>query len=118
MAARTPEFRARLHAWSAGNTVERVKNPLNPVRARALGYKAEKGCVVVRVRVKKGKRARPAPRMGRKPGKNVKRVPPGHSQKQIAEARAARKYSNLRVVNSYFVGQDGTSAFFEVIMHA
>jgi len=34
----------------------------------------------------------------------------------IAEERAARKYPNLEVLNSYYVWSDGTSHWYEVIM--
>ena len=34
----------------------------------------------------------------------------------VAEIRAARKYKNLEVLNSYWVGKDGRYFFFEVIM--
>ena len=34
----------------------------------------------------------------------------------VAEQRAARKYTNLEVLNSYQVGKDGIHYFFEVIM--
>jgi large subunit ribosomal protein L15e len=36
--------------------------------------------------------------------------------KQIAEQRASRKYRNCEVLNSYWVGKDGTHYFYEVIM--
>lgn len=34
----------------------------------------------------------------------------------VAEQRAARKYKNLEVLNSYWIGQDGINYFYEVIM--
>ena len=34
----------------------------------------------------------------------------------VAEIRAARKYKNLEVLNSYWIGKDGKHYFFEVIM--
>jgi len=34
----------------------------------------------------------------------------------VAEIRAARKYKNLEVLNSYWVGKDGKYYYFEVIM--
>lgn len=38
------------------------------------------------------------------------------SLKLIAEERAARKFPNLEVLNSYWVWQDGMHKWFEVIM--
>ena len=34
----------------------------------------------------------------------------------VAEERAGYKCGNLRVLNSYWVGEDGTYKYFEVIM--
>ena len=34
----------------------------------------------------------------------------------IAEQRAARKYTNLEVLNSYQIAKDGVNYFFEVIL--
>ena len=46
----------------------------------------------------------------------VRKITPKKSIKLIAEERVARKYSNLEVLNSYWVGQDGRSKFFEIIL--
>ncbi|MBI3587895.1 50S ribosomal protein L15e [Candidatus Micrarchaeota archaeon] len=110
-------FKARLQKWRKQPSIVRVENPTNTVRAHELGYKAKKEFVVVRIRVSKGKRTRPAAALGRKPGKNVKRVSPGFSLQNLAEQRTAVKYPNLKVVNSYLAGMDGTHKYFEVILH-
>ena len=36
--------------------------------------------------------------------------------RRIAEERASKRYPNLEVLNSYWVGEDGKNKFFEVIM--
>ena len=36
--------------------------------------------------------------------------------KWIAEQRAARKFRNLEVLNSYMIGKDGINYFYEVIL--
>ena len=41
---------------------------------------------------------------------------PGTSLKGQAEQKANRKFSNLEVLNSYTVGEDGNYKFFEVIL--
>jgi large subunit ribosomal protein L15e len=46
----------------------------------------------------------------------VKKFKPGKSIRLIAEERAARKFPNLETLNSYWVGEDGRSKWFEVIM--
>ena len=38
------------------------------------------------------------------------------SLRSVAEERVGRKLGNLRVLNSYWVGQDATFKFFEVIL--
>jgi large subunit ribosomal protein L15e len=113
---RTPEYKARLQKWRKQPTVVRVEKPTNPVRARELGYRAKKDFIIVRVQLTKGKRARISPKLGRKPGKNVKRVSPGLSLQRLAMQRAKTCYPNLKVVNSYVVGADGQTHFYEVIM--
>jgi large subunit ribosomal protein L15e len=46
----------------------------------------------------------------------VKKFKPAKSLRLIAEERAARKFPNLEVLNSYWVGEDGRSKWFEVLM--
>jgi large subunit ribosomal protein L15e len=46
----------------------------------------------------------------------VKKFKPAKSIKMIGEERAARKFPNLEVLNSYWVGEDGRSKWFEVIL--
>ena len=40
----------------------------------------------------------------------------GKSLQAIAEERAARRFINCEVLNSYFVGDTGTTAFYEVML--
>ena len=40
----------------------------------------------------------------------------GKSIKRIAEERVARKFPNLEVLNSYWVGEDCKNKFFEIIL--
>lgn len=113
---RTPEYRARLAAWREEGTVTRVAKPLNIARARSLGYKAKEGYIMVRVKIGRGQRKRPHPWGGRKPGKNYAYTAPGKSLQAMAEEKAASKFRNLEVLNSYFVGADGQLKYFEVIL--
>ncbi|MBI3334813.1 50S ribosomal protein L15e, partial [Candidatus Pacearchaeota archaeon] len=59
-------MQSRLIAWRASESVVKVEKPLRLDRARALGYKAKTGFVVLRVRVKRGGRQRPRHKHGRK----------------------------------------------------
>lgn len=109
-------YRSRLAKWNKEPATVRVDSPTNLVRARTLGYKAKKGFAIVRVKVGRGARKRPHPWGGRKPGKNYAYVSPAKSLQHIAEERAARKYTNMEVLNSYWVGENSTSKFFEIIL--
>jgi len=117
----SPEFkelmRTRIIAWRREGTLQRVERPTRIDRARALGYKAKQGYIVVRSRVRRGGRRKKRPVRGRKSRNlGVNKITPKKSIKLIAEERAARKYPNLEVLNSYWVGQDGRHKWFEIIM--
>lgn len=109
--------RGRMAEWRKMSAAERIEGPTNLERARSLGYKAKQGVVVVRVRVRKGGRRKIRPSRGRRPKRmGVLRIVPKKSIQLIAEERAARKFPNLEVLNSYLVGVDGTRKYFEVVM--
>jgi large subunit ribosomal protein L15e len=46
----------------------------------------------------------------------VAKFKPAKSLRLIAEERTAKKFPNLEVLNSYWVGEDGRSKWFEIIM--
>ena len=97
--------------------VVRVEKPTNLPRARGLGYKAKKGIILARVRVRKGSGAHKRPRKGRKPKRmGVNKLTRRINIQAIAEQRASRKFPNLGVLNSYWVGEDGGNKYFEVIL--
>jgi len=97
--------------------IVRVDKPTNLARARRLGYKAKQGIIVVRVRVRKGSGTKPRPTSRRRPKRmGVNKLTRILSIKSIAEQRAARKYPNLEVLNSYYVGEDGMKKYFEIIL--
>ena len=73
--------------------------------------------MVVRVAVRKGgarKRRHKAGRRSKRQG--VNRIGRRKSIQRIAEERAARKYPNLRTLASYWVGEDGSQKWHEVIL--
>jgi len=109
-------YRRRITAWKKLGTVARIERPTNLARARSLGFKAKDGYLMARVMMGRGQRKRPHPWGGRKPAKNVAYLSPGKSLQRQAEEKAARVFKNLEVLNSYWVGQDGTKKFFEVIL--
>ncbi|MEM2081810.1 MAG: 50S ribosomal protein L15e [Candidatus Bathyarchaeia archaeon] len=107
----------RLVEWRKQPTVVRIEKPTRLDRARKLGYKAKQGFVVVRTRVRRGGLRKQRPRSGRRPKRmGVAKYKPAKSLRLIAEERAARKFPNLEVLNSYWVGEDGRSKWFEVIL--
>lgn len=110
-------MRQRLIEWRRQPAITRVEKPTRLDRARKLGYKAKQGFIIVRVRVRRGGLRKQRPRAGRRPKRmGVKKFKPAKSLRLIAEERAARKFPNLEVLNSYWVGEDGRSKWFEVIM--
>ena len=115
--ARSPEYKKRLMAMRRQATVERIEKPTNISRARTLGYKAKQGFVTARVRVKRGSGLHSRPRKGRRPKRmGVRKLKRAKSKQRIAEERANRKFPNLEVLNSYWIAQDGTYKWYEVIM--
>ena len=113
---RSDAYRKRLRLWNKQPSITRVEKPSNPLRAHALGYKAKREYIIVRVKTKRGKRARPRPDLGRKPAKNRVRENPGKPWRWTAEQKAKRKFQNMTLVNSYFAGEDGAGQYYEVIM--
>lgn len=107
---------ARLIEWRASDAAVNVEKPLNIGRARMLGYKAKKGFVVIRIRLKRGGRKRSRHKHGRKSRKQHIRKILKMNHQWIAEIRAQKKYPNLEVLSSYQIGKDGKHIFFEVIM--
>jgi len=59
-------LRERMIEWRKGNSLTKVDKPLRLDRARALGYKAKKGIVVIRVKLKRGGHKKPRPNKGRR----------------------------------------------------
>jgi large subunit ribosomal protein L15e len=109
----------RLEKWRREPAVVRIEKPTRLDRARALGYKAKQGFVIARVRVVKGGKPRRLYERsgGRKPSSaGLLRFTARKSDRWIAEERAARKFPNLEVLNSYYVGEDGKYKWFEVIL--
>lgn len=105
----------RLIEFRKQRTVIRTR-PSNIKRARSLGYKAKQGFIVARVKVVKGRRMRPKPAGGRRPKAAGRYYSPGKNKRQIGEEKVARKFPNMNVLNSYYVGEDGQHKWYEVIL--
>ena len=115
-ATRSPQLKQRIVVWRTQSPVQRVEQPTNVARARELGYKAKQGVVIARVRVDRGLSKRRKIEAGRKPSKEGRFYAFRKSLQARAEERAANKFANCEVLNSYFVGEDGNFKFFEVIL--
>ena len=107
----------RLIQWRKDENFIRVDKPLRIDRARSLGYKAKQGYIVARARVRRGSLRKPTIRAGRKPAaKGITKITAGKSTQRIAEERTAKRFPNLEVLNSYWVGEDGKHHYYEVIL--
>ncbi|TXT56956.1 MAG: 50S ribosomal protein L15e [Candidatus Thorarchaeota archaeon] len=114
---RSENVRSRLIVWRKQGSMVRLDKPTRLGRARELGYRAKQGYVIVRVKTGRGPREKPRPKMGRKPrSMGVVKYTPQKSRRWIAEERAGKKFTNLRVLNSYWVGSDNKWVWHEVIM--
>merc|ERR1712129_682310 len=89
-------------------------------KARRLGYKNKQGYVIYRIAMRRGGRKRPAPKGAPmckpKTSGGVKQQKPVRNLQSIAEERVGRRVLGLRILSSYWVGQDSTYKYFEVIM--
>jgi large subunit ribosomal protein L15e len=107
----------RKQEWRRQGAIERIDRPTRLDRARSLGYKAKQGIIVVRVAVRKGGARKQRFKAGRRSKRQgVNRLGRRKSIQRIAEERASRKHPNLRVLNSYWVGEDGSQKWHEVIL--
>ncbi|KAF4374725.1 hypothetical protein F8388_020246 [Cannabis sativa] len=139
-------FLQRVRCWEYRQhpSIVRVTRPTRPDKARRLGYKAKQWCssgdvalvdasswfdisslmtndgyVVYRVRVRRGGRKRPVPKgivYGKPTNQGVTQLKFQRSKRSVAEERAGRKLGGLRVLNSYWINEDSTYKYFEVIL--
>ncbi len=94
----------------------RIARPTRPDRARALGWKAKPGFLIVRQRVPRGGHTRGKLGSGRRPRRYHQRRDLSKNYQQIAEERACRKLRNCEVLGSYPLVHDGKHTWYEVIL--
>ena len=114
-------FILRVRTWEYRQLpmIHRAVRPSRPDKARRLGYKAKQGFVIYRVRVRRGGRKRNIRKgcvFGKPRNQGIRKQKRARSHKSVGEERVGRRCSNLRVLNSYWVGQDAVFKFFEVIL--
>ncbi len=107
----------RMQDWRRDPTVVRIERPTRIDRARSLGYRAKQGIVMVRVKVRRGGRRKSRYIRGRRTKRmGMHKITPAKSIQLIAEERSGKKYPNMEVLNSYWVGEDGKHKWYEIIL--
>jgi large subunit ribosomal protein L15e len=114
-------FLLRVRCWEFRQLpgIVRLSRPSRPDKARRMGFKAKQGFCVYRVRVRRGGRKRPVHKgqvYGKPVNQGITQLKPNRNHRAMAEERVGRKIGGLRVLNSYWVNQDSTYKYFEVIM--
>jgi len=114
-------FLLRVRCWEYRQlpTICRLPRPSRPDKARRLGYKAKQGFVIYRVRVRRGGRKRPVRNgivYGKPVHQGVNQLKFARNHRSVAEERIGKRAGNLRVLNSYWVNQDATYKYYEVIL--
>lgn len=112
----SPIYRERLIKWRGEPVVLRVPKPTRLDRARALGYKAKQGYLIIRVRLRRGGKTKGKPAGGRRSARYGQKKVLKISYQVIAEQRANKRYPNCEVLNSYYVAQDGKNYWYEIIL--
>jgi len=111
-------LRARAWEYRQQNKITRVTHPTRPDKARRLGYKAKQGFVIYRAAVRRGSRKKPISKgiVYGKPKHQGIFVTAVRNLRSVAEERVGRRCGNLRVLNSYWVNQDATYKYYEIIL--
>ncbi len=114
-------FVLRMRTWEYRQlgVIHKCNHPSRPDKARKLGYKRKQGYVIYRIRVRRGNRKRPVRKgivYGKPKTQGVGGLKDYRSLRSVAEERVGRKVPSCRVLNSYWVAQDATYKFFEVIL--
>ena len=114
-------FIMRIRCWEYRQlaSVHKVTRPSRLDKARTLGFKQKQGYVVYRCSVRRGGRKRQVHKgavFGKPVHQGIRKQKKARSHRNVAEERVGRRCTNLRVLNSYWVGQDAAQKFYEVIM--
>merc|ERR1711939_1303490 len=111
----------RVRCWEYRQlpVIHKVQRPSRLDKARALGFKQKQGYVIYRFRIRRGGRKRAVHKgiiYGKPVHLGIRKQKKARSHRSVAEEKIGRKCSNMRVLNSYWVGQDAAYKFFEVIV--
>ncbi|GFZ01963.1 ribosomal protein L23/L15e family protein [Actinidia rufa] len=117
-------FLLRVRCWEYRQlpSIVRVTHPTRPDKARRLGYKAKQVTNEQQIVFNfylRGGRKRPVPQgivYGKPTNQGVTQLKFQRSKRSVAEERAGRKLGGLKVLNSYWINEDSTYKYFEVIL--
>ncbi|CBZ54067.1 hypothetical protein NCLIV_045010 [Neospora caninum Liverpool] len=115
-------FLLRVRTWEYRQlpAVHRCTQSTRPDKARRLGYKKKQGFVIYRVRVRRGDRKKQVHKgivYGKPKNQGVRKQKSSRNLRAVAEEKVGRKIcGGLRVLNSYWVGQDAVYKYYEVIL--
>ena len=113
-------FILRLRCWEYRQlpSLVRLTHPTRPDKARQMGYKAKQGYIIYRIRVRKGSRRRVAKKnllAGKPRTHHIYKLTPSLNLQSIAELKAGKALPGLRLLNSYWINQDGAFKYYECI---
>jgi len=113
-------FLMRVRAWEYRQrpNILTCNRPTRTDKAHRLGYKAKQGYVIVRAGVRRGGRKRQNHRgmvFGKPKHQGINHLKFERNLQNVAEEKCGRRYTNLRVLNSYWVNQDATMKYYEII---
>ncbi|KCZ75225.1 hypothetical protein H311_03792 [Anncaliia algerae PRA109] len=112
-------YTTRCYQYRLSTAIHKVERPTHIDKAHLLGYRAKQGYSIYRVRIRRGGRKKKAVN-GNTHGKPVNagiyEQKPAQSLQALAEIKLGKKIGNLRILNSYWVGQDGVFKYYEVIV--
>ena len=111
------DMSARAVKMRKETAILRLERPSRVDRARAIGYKAKEGVIVIRVRVSRGGMRRKRPVSGRRPKHmGVLKMKSDVPMKAVAERRVSERFRNMKVLGSYLIWEDGKHAWFECVL--
>src|SRR3954463_4363959 len=114
---RSQYLKDKSYFWRREPTIHRIDSPSRLDKARALGYKAKQGIIVVRARVGRGGMRKQRPVAGRRPKHiGVVHIKQGISMRKVAERRVNEIFPNLEVLGSYYLYKDGMYLWYEIVL--
>merc|ERR1712018_165975 len=115
-------LRVRCWQYRQLTKVHHAPRSTRPDKARRLGYKNKQGYVIYRIAMRRGGRKRPVakgcPYGKPKTSGGVKQQKPVRNLQSIAEERVGRRVQGLRVLSSYWVGQDSTYNYWQIFQRS